>query len=267
MNTVVLIASLCVFGQGPEVRPASADMVRAEQELALGQIAFQIKAYKKALLHFNTALRLRKDWVRARQWRGLAYSLTGQNRRAEEDLTAAVGENPRNVTLRKALARVQMAQSKFMWALRQLQAVAEMKPRDMKVRLKMAYCLMRLEEYSDARDVLKKVLKAARTAEVKRRARFLLGLCQFRKDRFEKARVLLGGVGSGPGGPDPWRKGAREVLELLLTRQYGITRGFGWTLSVGGGLDTNPAMNHEGDPGWTKTTDAAVDMFLSGRIW
>lgn len=267
MNPVLLTVSLCVLMQGPETRPAPKDMVRAEQELALGQIAFQKKAYKKAIQHFNKALKHRRDWIRARRWRGLAYSLTGRNREAEEDLTAAVGENPQNVTLRKALARVQIAQSKFMWALRQLQAVAEMKPADLNVRLKMAYCLMRLEEYGDAREVLQKVLKAARSAGLKRKARFLLGLCQYRKDKFEKARVLLGGVGSGPGGPDPWRRGAREVLELLLTRQFGVTKGFGWTLSVGGGLDTNPAMNHEGDPGWTRTTDAAVDAYLAGRIW
>lgn len=248
--------------------PSKADraLVEAEEWLSRGQIAFAQKDYRKAAGMLDTALKLRSGWTVARYWRGMARALLGQHKKAEEDLQAAAYEITNDQNLLLTLGRVQLAQGKYMWAMRQLQAVLEMDRSNNEARLELSYCLMRLEEYDDAIKQLRVLLKSNPKAETGRRGRVLLGICLYRKQKLDQAREVLGRAG-GTRSMDDWGRGSREMLEILLGRQFGAEKGWGFSITVGGGVDTNPAMNEEGLAGWSRTKDTALDAFLTGRAW
>jgi Flp pilus assembly protein TadD len=256
--TTVLALAGPALGEGEQ--PAR-DRAAADRELAHGQLAYQKKRYDEAVRHLTKAARLGADPPTVKLWRGMAYLWLEKYRSAESDLMVAASRWPENVSIRKALGQAQMAQSKFMWAMRQFKFVLQQKPSDASVLVNLGYCLMRMEAYEEAAKLLDKAARETKSKRLAQRAKVLMGVCHYRRNELSRARALLLGLRTGQ-----WQRGARRVLALILSRESGVERGWSASVSLGAGTDTNPTMGEEPLPGWSRSGDAALDLTLSARF-
>ena len=266
MLNVVLVLLLFVSapgedsGGGRKADPGG-DPGMAELKLAKGQISFQKGDYKEAVRYMDQALELDDENGEALYWRGLAHLWLKNYQKAENDLMAASSERSEDVSLRMALGRAQLAQGKFMWAMRQFGFVTEQQPENIEALLDLGYCLMRIDAYDDAKEVLGRALKAAPKGDMRTRAKLLLGVCHYRGKNLPRARGLLLDVRRGN-----WRRGARVVLDRILESESGIEKGWRAYFTAGAGVDSNPVMGDEPIPGLSRSEDAALDFMLGAGL-
>ena len=233
----------------------------AERELALGQLAYRESRFKEAVNHFDEALKHGADEAETLYWRGLAHFRLGNHEKAEGDLMAASSEFSDDIPLRLALGRAQMAQGKFMWAMRQFMFVTEERPEDVEALLDLAYSLMRMHAFTEATEVLENAIKIAPEGDLRDRAGLLLGICHYRAENMSDARGLLFGIRKGR-----LARGAGQVLERILEMEASIEKGWRAYFTAGAGVDSNPVMGDEPIPGLSRSEDAALDFMLAAGL-
>ena len=233
----------------------------AEAALARGQMDLRAGRSAAAVIAFSRALRLGADPVTVRHWRGVALGEQGRIADAERDLSFVATRRPHDSDLAMQLGRVLLAEGKFMWAMRRLQSVVRADPHRAKAWMLLGYCLMRLEEYDDAADVLRRARRLARSKRLRARADVLLGVVRLHQGKVARSVALMTRSARASG------LAVGSVTSLLRARLAGNSGRWGASVSLGSGFDSNPAMGPDFVPGWAKSSEGAADVALSASGW
>lgn len=212
------------------------DPVRAQVLLAQAQIAYKAKQHKRAVTLLDQALAADPSLTVARHLRGVSLYRLGLHKRAERDLMSVSYRRPKDVALRRLLARVLVAQGKHMWAARQYQHLTLLTPRAGDVWLGYGYCLYKLGEAEVARKALRRAVKLGPRG-VTNRARVLLALLLHKTGKLRQARRLLGGI-RGPG-----QRAADRLTTLIFATEGRKGRGLALSFRLGVGFDSNVSMD------------------------
>jgi len=250
-NDAVLVAT-----KGRALRRAN-----AEAALARGQMDLRVGRFAAAVVAFSRALRLGADPVTVRHWRGVALAEQGRIADAERDLAFVATRRPHDRDLAMQLGRVLLAEGKFMWAMRRLQSVVRADPHRAKAWMLLGYCLMRLEEYDDAVDVLRRARRLARSKRLRARTGVLLGIVRLHQGKVARSVVLMTRSARASG------LAVGSVTDLLRVRLAGNPGRWGASVSLGSGFDSNPAMGPDLVPGWARSSEGAADVALSVSGW
>ncbi len=234
----------------------------AEHHLAKGILAYKKGQYANALAHFERAGRLAPTTPSLAHWEGLTRVQLRQFKRAEKLLLKALGElDSPNAPFLKILGRVQLELGKPSWAMRSLSGAVEIAPQDMEARYYLAYTLVKLEEYDEAHKLLKALLKGKHPYT--HRARLLLGIVSYRKKLLPLARRQL----SLALGEPSQRSLTSKLLRVILIKELGLKTGFGGSLLVRAGFDSNPALNASPDMGTIAPKKGAFATSLAAWLF
>ncbi len=212
------------------------DPVRAQVDFARARLAHGAKQYKKAVTLLDRALTADPSHTAARHLRGVCLYRLGLHKRAERDLMSVSYRRPKDVALRRLLARVLLAQGKHMWAARQYQHLTRLSPRAGDVWLGYGYCLYKLGEASEARKAFTRAAKLG-PRSVANRARVLLAMALQKTGKLRQARRLLGGIrGSG-------ERAADRLTTMIFAAEGRKGRGLTLSFRLGVGGDSNISMD------------------------
>jgi Flp pilus assembly protein TadD len=235
------LASGLVLSIGLLASPAAraddeGDPVRAQVLFARARIAHGAKQWRRAVTLLGQALAADPSHTGARHLRGVCFYRLGQHRRAERDLMSVSYRRPKDVALRRLLARVLQAQGKHMWAARQYQHLTRLTPRAGDVWLGYGYCLYMLGEAEEARKALRRAAKLG-IRGVANRARVLLAMLLQKTGRLRQARRLLGRVRG------PEEHAADRLTTLIFAAEGRKGRGLTLSFRLGVGFDSNVSMD------------------------
>ncbi len=237
---VLLISSPAQADDDDDGNPVQAQVLFAQARVAVakGQAQKQQKkaGCRRALKLLDGALKADPSHTGARHLRGVCRYRLGQLKKAERDLMTVSFRRPKDVPLRRLLARVLQDQGKHMWAARQYQHLTRLTPKAGDVWLAYGYCLQKLGEADEAKKALRRAAKLG-PRKVKNRARVLLAMALQKKGKLRQARRLLGGV-RGPGS-----RTANKLTALIFAAEGRKGRGLTLNFRLGVGYDSNVSMD------------------------
>jgi Tetratricopeptide repeat len=233
----------------------------AQVQFTLGQLSYKQKKYEKSLKHFNSALKLNPALANIKQWRGLTLFALKKYKEALPDLEFASTKNRSNANLYKILGVTQLHLKKYMWALRNLKGSLELNDKDNEVRLYLGYCLLRVDEFDDAKELFNEIIKNEKDIKLVKKAKFFLSLCYLKDKKYKNARLTLSGISSGE-----WGKTSSSLLQMLSIKELGLIKGYGTFVSFNSGFDSNPSVNNE-NYGAINEKDKGITVSFTTKMW
>lgn len=212
------------------------DPVRAQVWFAQARLAVKTRGCKPALKLLDQALEADPAHTGARHLRGVCHYRLGHYKKAERDLMGLTYRRPKDLALRRLLARALQAQGKHMWAARQYQQLTRLTPRSGDAWLGYGYCLYKLGEADEAQKALTKAAKLG-PKSVANRARVLLAMLLQKTGKLRRARRLLDGVRG------PERRAAQQLTSLIFAAEGRKGRGLTLSFRLGVGYDSNVSMD------------------------
>jgi Flp pilus assembly protein TadD len=235
-GVLCLVISLGLLIPSAARADEAGDRVRAQVDFARARIASASKKWKRAVTLLDRALTADPSHTAARHLRGVCLYRLGLHKRAERDLMSISYRRPKDVALRRLLARVLQAQGKHMWAARQYQHLTQLTPRAGDVWLGYGYCLFKLGEATEARKALRRAAKLG-PRPIANRARVLLAMLLQKTGKLRDARRLLGGI-HGPG-----QRAANRLTTMIFAAEGRKGRGLTLSFRLGVGGDSNISMD------------------------
>jgi len=244
--------------------PVRAQVLFARARLALARsVKAEAGGCRGAIKLLNQAIEADPSHTGARHLRGVCRYRLGQWKGAERDLMTVSHQRPKDVPLRRLLARVLQEQGKHMWAARQYQQLTRLTPKAGDVWLAYGFCLHKLSETDEAQKALERAAKLGPRG-VTNRARVLLAILLQKKGKLRRARRLLGGIHG------PAEHPANRLTALIFAAEGRKGRGLTLSLRLGVGFDSNVSMDpvdRRGSGSGGVLTNLAASLSWVAHTW
>jgi tetratricopeptide (TPR) repeat protein len=189
----------------------------ARGQYAVALMQTSIEAYGDAEPRLQRAIELDPHWAKPRLLLAQVLSATGRTQQAREALKAAVDEQPDDVPLRSAYAKLLVESKDYGAALAEYRTLRRKAPKDVEILLTTALVAMQAEDWSEARKAWNGLIESGEHTD---EARYFLAQTEELADRPEVALELYRQVVDGP-----FRIDAGTRLAVLAAKAGRVAEG------------------------------------------